>query len=119
MSARNDRPASPGHKDNEGRTVTHIRRCHVCGTVTESEIKGIKECSSCGKKFAPFCFFDENRIEGISDNQPAMSLWRDSVGYRPLWGLTSPWEEFDSSTVATKVAKTRLRRGQRSTRSTS
>lgn len=73
--------------------VTHVRRCHVCGTVNEVEGAAVHRCSDCGKHLAPFYFFEESRLEGVRDDQPEMSLWASSEGYRPLYGFSTYWQE--------------------------
>ena len=76
------------------RTVRHIRRCHVCGTVNEQENHPVERCKDCGKHLAPFFFFKTEDLEkGISDQGLEMSLWKESVGYSPLWGIAIPWPE--------------------------
>lgn len=72
----------------------HIRRCHVCGTVTEQQDSPVERCESCGKHLAPFFFFNSEELErGISDRGLEMSLWKESIGYSPLWGIAIPWPE--------------------------
>jgi predicted nucleic acid-binding Zn-ribbon protein len=39
---------------------TFIRRCHVCGQLTEHK-EVIDRCTNCGKALAPFCYFDERK----------------------------------------------------------
>ena len=73
--------------------VTHVRRCHVCGTVNELENSAIHKCQSCGKHLAPFYFFEESALRGMGDNQLEMSLWKSQGKYHPLWGLSTYWEE--------------------------
>lgn len=91
MSARKDRPVSPGHKDTEGRTVTHIRRCHVCGTVNESEGSAVQKCSDCGKHLAPFYYFEESQLEGLGDQQLWWSQFKDTQDCRPIYGFSTYW----------------------------
>jgi len=45
----------------------HIRRCHICGQINESEKSSNEQCAHCGKFFAPFVFFDECSILGLDD----------------------------------------------------
>jgi len=71
----------------------HIRRCHVCGTVNESENSAIHKCGHCRKHLAPFYYFDESQLKGVSDNKLEMSLWVQQAFYHPLWGLSTYWED--------------------------
>ena len=77
---------------------THIRRCHVCGEVTESKKSTVEKCSSCGKHLAPFYFFDESQMDGIAEfgyhvfrmdaERPGKKV---EAYYQPIWGLTAFW----------------------------
>lgn len=81
-------------KDNQ---VTHIRRCHVCGTVNESEGMAIRKCSDCGKHLAPFYYFDESKLEGISVSGRHFSIWKNTDNVNPIWGLSTYWQESNES----------------------
>lgn len=74
-----------------GTQVTHIRRCHVCGTVNESEKAAIHKCSSCGKHLAPFYYFDESKMDGIADNGIFQSDLKHALNFNPIWGLSYYW----------------------------
>ena len=75
----------------------HIRRCHVCGTVMEAEDTAIHRCSHCGKHLAPFYYFDESKLEGLQENGPYLSVWKQTAmapgTYQPIWGLSTYWQE--------------------------
>lgn len=71
--------------------VFHIRRCHVCGTVTEVQGEAVRSCSHCGKHLAQFYFFDESQLDGLGDNQLYWSVQSEAIGYRPLWGFSTYW----------------------------
>lgn len=86
MSARNENPQSP-----QILKVSHVRRCHVCGTVNEAEGSVIVKCSKCRKHLAPFYFFDESKLEGVSDNGLLMSEVKTSQTTVPIWGLSMYW----------------------------
>lgn len=73
--------------------VTHIRRCHVCGTVNESVNSAVQKCSQCKKYLAPFYFFEEHKLDGIGDVSLHLSTWKESSHYQPLWGLSHYWED--------------------------
>lgn len=73
--------------------IIHIRRCHVCGTVNEMENAAIHKCEHCRKPLAPFYYFNESELRGISDNKPEMSLWNHQGAYHPIWGLSTYWDE--------------------------
>jgi ribosomal protein S14 len=87
MSAKKEK-LSPQLK---GAQVTHIRRCHVCGTVNESEGSAIHKCSDCGKHLAPFYYFDESKMDGIGDNVLFQSDLKQATDYNPIWGLSHYW----------------------------
>lgn len=67
----------------------HLRRCHVCGQVTESIGAPVTSCGSCGKAMAPFFYFDDLKTEPMADNgcQPPRLPGADS----PVRGLTATW----------------------------
>ena len=71
--------------------VSHIRRCHVCGTVNEAEGSAINKCGQCGKYLAPFYFFDENRLDGIADNGLHLSEIKNATLTHPIWGISTYW----------------------------
>ena len=75
----------------------HIRRCHICGSVTESEDSAIHRCQHCGKHLAPFYYFDESKLEGLQENGPHLSVWKQAAlapgTYQPIWGLSTYWQE--------------------------
>ena len=79
-------------------SVTHIRRCHVCGTVNESDSMAIRQCSDCGKHLAPFYYFDESKMEGLTEIGPYYSTWKQNLfalsgAFNPIWGLSIYWQE--------------------------
>lgn len=79
----------------------HFRRCHICSTINEQSEKLVDHCSSCGKAFAPFVFFDEKKALGITDLSPEHPAKKASSykitrlatesNYPPIWGLTVYW----------------------------
>ena len=77
--------------------MTHVRRCHLCGSVNENEAAVITKCNQCGKHFVPFLFFNEKVALGIEieqpDLRPQISNWQRLVRtqYPPLWGLAVYW----------------------------
>jgi hypothetical protein len=77
--------------------VFHIRRCHVCGAVTEQADSAIHKCQHCGKHLAPFYYFDESKLEGIGELGPFLSVWKQAQllpgAYNPIWGLSTYWQE--------------------------
>lgn len=77
--------------------VFHIRRCHVCGGVTEQAEAAIHKCGHCGKHLAPFYYFDESKLEGIRELGPYLSVWKRNEHppgtFNPIWGLSTYWQE--------------------------
>ena len=65
------------------------RRCHICGTLCESNSQ-IRKCSDCGKPFAPFYYFNDQftpvLYEGGLRAPELPGQWR------PLQGLTAYWQ---------------------------
>jgi hypothetical protein len=80
-------------------SVFHIRRCHVCGHVSTSLSASIHKCQDCGKHLAPFYYFDESKLEGLSEMGPYLSLWKQAeLGegqFQPIWGLSTYWQDED------------------------
>ncbi len=70
------------------KTVIHIRRCHVCGGVTEQEER-IECCSHCGKSIVPFLYYDDEKTNAI-DGEQMQPFLRPGV-LRPIRGLTAYW----------------------------
>lgn len=71
------------------RHPVHIRRCHICGGVTESKLDRVSHCQHCGKSLAPFYYFDDTKLMVSSDKIESQIV----VGeYRPVYGLTVFWE---------------------------
>jgi hypothetical protein len=80
----------------------HVRRCHVCGKVTES-CDDIAKCLFCGKSLLPFYYFDKRKIIDYADNEvrpndPKPDPIRDTrftpgqtEGFGPIRGLTAYW----------------------------
>lgn len=71
-------------------TVWHIRRCHMCGQITESRTEAVYECDHCGKHFSPFYYFDERMSPTPADftiRPPSLpgQFW-------PIQGLSAFWE---------------------------
>lgn len=67
----------------------HIRRCHVCGAVTERKKNTVERCGNCGKALAPFFFYREEEAPAI-----AAELFRAPFlggEYQPLVGLSVLW----------------------------
>jgi hypothetical protein len=95
MSARKDGPKTS--------SVTHIRRCHVCGTVNELEGSANLHCHKCGKHLAPFYFFDESSLQGLSESELYLTNFcelktqqnSDKTAVHPIWGLSTYWTEED------------------------
>ncbi len=82
----------------------YIRRCHICGSVTEKDSGCVKKCESCGKALAPFMFFDEKndfdpifKIEAKTIDLEDLRLKSGSLyehmktQYPPLRGITVYW----------------------------
>lgn len=66
-----------------------FRRCHVCGTLCESDAS-VKKCSDCGKTFAPFYYFND-QFTPIALDQGLRSPELPGE-WRPVQGLTAYWQ---------------------------
>ncbi|MGE0634379.1 MAG: hypothetical protein AB7O96_18330 [Pseudobdellovibrionaceae bacterium] len=77
---------------NQPLKVIHIRRCHVCGEVNESEHGTVHKCENCGKHLAPFYYFDESKCIPLGDalDSEKSEAKQDSY-YNPIWGLSAFW----------------------------
>lgn len=73
-------------------SISYVRRCHVCGAVTERQKnegdKGLS-CESCGKAIAPFVFYVEKTIPLLADNLPRPPLLKGE--FAPVRGLSVLW----------------------------
>lgn len=105
MSARKSRP-------NE-KAVTHVRRCHVCGTVIVAKSAVILNCNGCGKHLAPYYYFDESKCEGLSDTGLHWSIFKKAPQYNPIWGLSTYWSTEDSDKEIYEGVIRRPQRGAR------
>jgi hypothetical protein len=70
--------------------AVNVRRCHVCGEVTESE-REITKCSSCRKSLLPFYYFDNRKVLDYADNQLRPQIESPGV-YGPVRGLAAYWD---------------------------
>jgi hypothetical protein len=70
----------------------NVRRCHVCGGVSES-VEDILKCLSCSKSLLPFYYFDKKKVSEYADNKPRPEEAFDMSpqGYGPIRGLTATW----------------------------
>lgn len=68
---------------------THFRRCHICGEVTEKIGATVNRCGHCGKTMAPFYFFEEERVQPLSEHE--FRPPRQDGGRFPVRGLTAFW----------------------------
>ncbi|MEK7357479.1 MAG: hypothetical protein AAB250_13590 [Bdellovibrionota bacterium] len=70
-------------------SCVHIRRCHICGGITESDGQVVSKCGHCGKAMAPFYFFNEAETAPATDSElrpPSIPGDRS-----PVRGLTAIW----------------------------
>lgn len=70
----------------------HIRRCHLCGAISEAPGQLVTSCQGCGKALAPFYFFDESKALGLAVSTFSESTVLPRKEYPPVWGLTVYWE---------------------------
>jgi hypothetical protein len=83
--------------NNVEQKAIHIRRCHLCGVVSEIEANVVIKCQSCGKHFAPFLFFNEKAAMGLDSDIPEVRAlgadWQYLLQnqYPPLAGLAVYW----------------------------
>jgi hypothetical protein len=47
--------------------VLYVRRCHICGNVSEQIGERVEHCSACGKSMSQFYFFDDRTVQSYSD----------------------------------------------------
>lgn len=70
----------------------HVRRCHVCGAVTERKIVNVERCERCGKSLVPFLFYKEEQAPTFAaelERPPLMKgELRPVIGLSALWGLS-------------------------------
>ncbi len=78
--------------------MVHIRRCHICNKISESETQKIERCEACGKYLAPFMFCNDP-----SDNAETASVVQDrtrtsqapksflKTEYPPILGISLYW----------------------------
>lgn len=72
--------------------VIFFRRCHVCGSTTQSQTDKVDVCKPCGKHFAPFFYFDERFIPVASEaTVRPLNISHDK--YNPIQGLTAYWNK--------------------------
>jgi hypothetical protein len=82
----------------------YIRRCHHCGTSSESENGKVLQCSSCRRSFPPFFFFDERDVPVFCDTETRVHYFgdhpadskprlgpRDTKTAPPIWGIAVYW----------------------------
>ena len=75
---------------------THLRRCHVCGSVTECSGNLVNKCGECGKHLPSYYYFDELLAMGLKTIEEAAGEYRSSAlplkEYPPLTGLSVYWD---------------------------
>lgn len=77
--------------------MLHIRRCHVCGEVNESEKSAIDRCLCCGKHLAPFLFCKDvglQKNDNLAEVQKTVTENSSSflkAEYPPLFGISLYW----------------------------
>ena len=72
----------------------HLRRCHLCDTVTEQHGEHVTKCDGCGKSMAPFYFFNDEQVVIFTDHDTrpeSPELTRLSKERLPIRGLTAFW----------------------------
>ena len=78
-----------GHK-------THLRRCHLCGEISECAGQLVSHCSQCGKHLPAYYYFDELVAMGIKTLEESESEYRSSAlplkEYPPLTGISVYWD---------------------------
>lgn len=74
----------------------HIRRCHICGELTERKGQLVSECAHCGKHLAPFYFYNERLAMNLITQAEADQEYRSPAlplrEYPAIWGLTAYWD---------------------------
>jgi hypothetical protein len=82
-----------GKKDGpKGCQKLHIRRCHLCGGISENEGSAVTKCGHCGKSMAPFYFFDDTEVIPFSDDVECELEAPKYAGERkPVRGFTAYW----------------------------
>ena len=69
----------------------HIRRCHVCHSVSERFGEPVEQCDHCGKPMAPYYYLNELEVEPHSDNCLRPVIDSDEGELRPVRGLSAYW----------------------------
>lgn len=70
----------------------HLRRCHICDTVTENSNSIVDRCQGCNKALAPFVFCETTykyQIKELSKNVFNNSKLKSI--YPPLLGIALYW----------------------------
>lgn len=74
----------------------HVRRCHVCGEISEAQGRLVSACQNCGKHLAPFYYFNELQAMNLISAEEADKEYKSSAlphrEYPPLWGLSVYWD---------------------------
>lgn len=74
------------------KTPRYFRRCHLCGSLTESGDDHVERCACCHTAFARFQYFDDKYTPTVGDNVLRPVYTR--AEFEPLQGLTVYWEPF-------------------------
>lgn len=74
----------------------HVRRCHMCGEITEVQGQLLSECAHCGKHLSPFYYFNEKLAMSLITLEQASREYKSSAlphaEYPPIFGLTAYWD---------------------------
>ncbi len=85
--------------------ILHIRRCHICGHLNESDSAHVEQCSSCGKHLVSFLFCKDPGVEELTSDfrtsvDSSTDVSMDKIvspqstlrsEYPPIYGISLYW----------------------------
>ncbi len=68
----------------------YLRRCHLCGHITENSEDRVDKCEHCGKHMAKYYYYDEQSAPIFADNLLRPPYLKNE--YQALLGISVVWD---------------------------
>ena len=65
-----------------------LRRCHLCGHITQNTKSRVERCKECGKHMSKYYYYDELKAPIYAENLPRPSSEHE---YQGIIGISVTW----------------------------